>query len=102
MKKTAAVLISDPRVIPDPPLPAIVAIKAIAAGKATEEQQLRFMEFLITKVCGYHECHAYFGDGGADKSQFAMGRARVAQFLMTYIAADIRKFKDGQPSEQVT
>ncbi len=94
--------LTDPRYIKAPPLPAVVAIKAIATGTATEDQQRRFMEFLITQVCGYHECHAYFGDGGADKSQFAMGRARVAQYLMTYIAADIRKFKDGQPSEQVT
>jgi hypothetical protein len=88
--------LTDPRSITAPPLPVIVAIKAIAAGSATEAQQTRFMEFLITKVCGYHECTEYLGDSHA--TSFANGRARVAQYLMTYIAADIRKFKD-DPSE---
>lgn len=92
--------LTDPRVIKEPPLTVVVAIKAMFQGTANEDQQKRFCEFLITQVCGYHECHAYFD--GSGKSDFAMGRARVAQYLMTYATVPIEKFKDGQAPEHVT
>ncbi len=90
--------LTDPRAIKAPPLPVIVAIKAVHAGTATEQQQTRFMQFLITSVCGYHECTEFLSDTHA--TSFMNGRARVAQYLMTYIATPLSKFKDdGQPSE---
>ncbi len=91
-------VLTDPRYIKPPPLPVIKAIKCVANGTATEAQQTRFMEFLITKICGYHECTEYLGDSHA--TSFANGRARVAQYLMTYVAADMSKFKD-DPSENL-
>jgi hypothetical protein len=84
-------------------LPSIVALKAVAQGTATDDQQIRFIAWLLDEVCGYHDRMAYFGEDAAFKSYFALGRRRVAEILKMYIQEDIRKFKDdGRPSEQVT
>lgn len=92
----------DPRAIRPPSLPCIVALKAVAQGTATEDQQKRFMAWLIDEGCGYHDRMAYFGDDSAEKTFFALGRRRVAELLKLYIETPIQKFKDGKPSEQVS
>jgi hypothetical protein len=93
--------LDDPRVIPPPTLPQIVAIKAVAQGSATEEQQRRFMAWLIDSACGYGPPRTFFGEDAALKSYLAMGRQRVAEILKTYIETPVERFKDGKPSEQV-
>ena len=94
---------TDPRAIRTAVLPCIVAAKAVAQGTATEDQQRRFMAWLIDEVCGYHDRMAYFGEDAAFKSYFALGRRRVAELLKMYIETPIQKFKDdGQPSERVS
>jgi hypothetical protein len=94
--------LTDPRAIKPPSLPSIVALKALAQGTATPEQQKRFMTWLVNDVCGYGQNTAYFGTDAALKSYLAMGRHRVAEILKTYIETPIEKFKDGKSSEQVT
>lgn len=94
--------LTDPRAIKPPTLPDIVAIKSVAQGTATDDQQKRFMAFLINNVCGYHEEVTHFGVDGDRKTDYAAGRRRVATFLKTYIETPIEKFKDGKSSEQVT
>lgn len=94
--------LTDPRAIRPPSLPAIVALKAVAQGTASEDQQRRFIAWLVNDVCGYGQCMAYFGEDSAQKSYLAMGRHRVAEILKTYIETPIQKFKDGESSEQVT
>lgn len=94
--------LTDPRAIPEPTLPQIVAIKAVAQGSASEDQQKRFMAWLVNDACGYGQCQAHFGEDAALKSYLAMGRRRVAEALKTYIETPIERFKDGKPSEQVT
>lgn len=93
----------DPRkILRKPTLPEIVATKAIADGTATAEQQQLFFAFLTNVVCGYGQCHAYFGADAALKSYLAQGKQRVAEILKSYIESDIRNFKeDGHPSKQV-
>ncbi len=93
--------LDDPRAIPVPTLPQIVAIKAVAQGSATEEQQKRFMAWLVLEACGFGPPRPYFGEDAALKSYFAMGRQRVAEVLKNYIETPIERFKDGKPSEQV-
>lgn len=94
--------LTDPRAIKPPALPCIVAIKAVAQGTATPEQQKRFMAWLVKEACGYGQSMAYFGGDAALKSYLAMGRHRVAEILQTYIETPIEKFKGGESSEQVT
>jgi hypothetical protein len=91
---------TDPRSIRPAALPCIVAVKAVAQGTATEDQQRRFMAWLLDEVCGYHDRMAYFGTDGEQKTWFALGRRRVAELLKIYIETPIEKFK-GSKSEQV-
>jgi len=94
--------VNDPLAYSPPPLPIVVAVKAVAQGTASEDQQRRFMGWLINDVCGYGQNSAYFGPDAALKSYLAMGRQRVAQILKTQIETPIEKFKDGDSSEQVS
>lgn len=91
----------DPLAFDPPPLPCVVALKAVAQGTATEDQQRRFMTWLINDACGYGQNCAHFGEDAALRSYLAMGRQRVAQILKTLIETPIQKFKDGESSEQV-
>lgn len=93
----------DPRkILRTPTLPEVVALKAVAAGNATSDQQQLFYAFLVNVVCGYGQCHAYFGVDAHEKTYLALGKQRVAEILKTYHEEDIRKFKeDGMPSRQV-
>jgi hypothetical protein len=93
---------TDPRAIRPAKLPCVVAVKAVAQGTASEDQQKRFMAWLIDEVCGYHDRMAYFGEDAALKTYLALGRRRVAEILKAYLDTPIQKFKeDGAPSEQV-
>lgn len=94
---------SDPRAIRPAALPSIVALKAVAQGTATPDQQQRLIAWLIDEVCGYHDRMAFFGADSAEKTFFALGRRRVAELLKAYIGTPIEKFKDdGKPSEHVS
>jgi hypothetical protein len=94
--------LTDPKALrKEPPLPVVVAIKAISQGTADEEQQRRFLAWLINDACNYGQSLTFFGSDAALKTYFAMGRHRVAEILKTYIETPIEKFK-GSPSEQVT
>ncbi len=93
--------LADPRLIPEPTVAQIAAIKAVSQGVASEEQQKRFMAWLVIEACGYGECHAYLGEDAALKSYLALGRRRVAEALKTYIETPIERFKtDKSPTEQ--
>jgi hypothetical protein len=94
-----ASILTDPRAIKEPPLHVIVAAKAVAEGTATEDQQRRFLAWLISDVCLYGQGTIYFG--APDKTYFAAGRQRVAEILKRYIETPIEKWNGGQPSEQV-
>lgn len=98
MKKPALL---DPRAIQPPTVAEIAAIKAVAQGTATDEQQRRFMGWLINEACGYGPPRTFFGEDAALKSYLAMGRQRVAEILKTYIETPIERFKaDRSPTEQ--
>jgi hypothetical protein len=71
-------------------------------GTATEEQQKRFMAWLISEACGFGPPRPFFGDDAAIKSYFVMGRQRVAEIVKYFVETPIERFKDGKPSEQVT
>jgi len=94
--------LADPRILlKQPALPQIVACKAVFQGTATEDQQRRFVAWLIHEVCAFGENHAYFGEDAALKTYLALGRRRVAEILQTYVETPIERFKDGEKSEQV-
>jgi hypothetical protein len=92
---------TDPRAIRPAKLPQVVALKAVAQGTASEDQQRRFIEWLLDEVCGYGDRQAFFGEDAQLKTFFALGRRRVAEILKAYLTTPIERFKDGEPSEQV-
>jgi hypothetical protein len=92
---------APPWVPPDAQLPDVVAIKALAEGGATPEQQKRALHFIMVEVAGV-DLEQYCPTSDRDTA-YALGKRRVGTYLRSLLAADIRKFKsDGQPSQQVT
>ena len=79
----------------------VAAIKALANGKATEDQQKRALHFILVEVCKVDDEPYCPGENGNRDTAYALGKRRVATYVRSLIHADIRKFKsDGQPSEQ--
>lgn len=87
-----------------PPLADIVdvaAIKAMANGTATEDQQKRALHFILVEVCRVDDEPYCPGEDGNRNTAYALGKRRVGTYVRSLIYADIRKFKpDGQPSEK--
>lgn len=91
----------EPWAPPLPELPDVVAVKALANGTATEDQQKRALHFIIVHVCCVDD-EPYCPTSDRDTA-YALGKRRVGTYLRSLLAADIRRFKeDGMPSEQVT
>ena len=90
----------EPWAPPRADLPDVVAIKALALGTATEDQQKRALHFILVHVCQVDD-EPYCPASDRDTA-YALGKRRVGTYLRSLLAADIRKFKDGQPSQQVT
>lgn len=83
-------------------LPDVVALKALEQGNATPDQQIRALKFIVDKIAGKDEEIYCPGAGGDRDTAYALGKRRVGTYIVSLLAADIRKFKkDGQPSEQV-
>lgn len=80
----------------------VAAIKALAAGKATEEQQRIALHFLLVDVCGVDDEPFCPGEDGRRSTDFALGKRRVGTFIRSLIHVDIKKFKDpnAAPTEQ--
>ena len=91
----------EPWAPPRPTLPDVVAIKALANGSATPDQQKRALHFIIVDVSRADDEPYCPGADGERDTNYALGKRRVGTYLRSLLAADIRKFKDGQPSEQV-
>lgn len=87
---------------PKPALPDVVALKALGQGNATPDQQIRALKFIVEQIAGTYEEIYCPGAGGDRDTAYALGKRRVGTYIVSLLAADIRKFKkDGQPSEQV-
>lgn len=92
----------EPWAPPTPDLPDVVALKALAQGSATPEQQIRALKFIVEKVAGTYEEVYCPGADGDRNTAYALGKRRVGTYIVSLLSADIRKFKkDAQPSEQV-
>lgn len=83
-------------------LPDVVAVKALAQGSATPDQQKRALHFIIVDVCKVDDEPFCPGVEGQRATDYALGKRRVATYLRSLLSADIRQFKKGgEPSEQV-
>lgn len=92
----------EPWAPPKPELPDVVALKALAQGNATSDQQTRALKFIVEKIAGTYEEVYCPGADGDRNTAYALGKRRVGTYIVSLLNADIRKFKeDGQPSEQV-
>lgn len=79
----------------------VAAVKALASGTATDEQQRRAMKFIVERVCGTYEEVYCPGDDGNRDTAYAAGKRRVGLYLVTLTHADIKRFKDDlAPREQ--
>lgn len=85
-----------------PPIASVIdvaAIKALASGAATEDQQKRALHFILVDVCKVDDEPYCPGEDGNRDTAYALGKRRVGTYIRSLIFADIRKFKsDGQPS----
>lgn len=79
-------------------LPDIAAVKAVAAGEATPDQQRRALDWIIkTAAATYDEPFRSDADGGERETNFALGRAFVGRQVVKLInmperiVAELRK-----------
>lgn len=91
----------EPWAPPAPDLPDVVALKALSTGTATADQQVRALKFIVERIAGTYEEVYCPGADGDRNTAYALGKRRVGTYLVSLLNADIRKFKDGQSSEQV-
>lgn len=64
----------------------VVAIKAVYAGKATEDQQRRAIDVILQKICKIQD--EPYCDNDRD-TIFTLGKARVAREILTLIQAPL-------------
>ena len=74
----------DPLVVPDYTEADIQALRAVANGYATEEQQKRATEFLINDLCDTYGCAARRTE---HETYLALGRQRAGQ-IFVYLLND--------------
>ena len=82
---------SDPRQEPDYLIEDILAVKAVAVGNASTDQQRRAMEYIIEKVSGYYDI-AYRPDM-PDGTLIAEGKRIVGAHLVGMIKTSLKKIK---------
>lgn len=79
----------------------VAALKALQAGTATAEQQQRALDFILRDVCGYYDEQFCPGEDGRRSTDYALGKRRVATYLVSLLNADLQRFKtDQRPNEQ--
>ena len=76
----------DPLAPPDYVKADVHALRAVASGQASEDQQKRAIKYIVEKVCGTYDCA--FRPGDADReTNLALGKQRVGQILV-YLLKD--------------
>lgn len=63
----------------------VVALKALADGKATPEQQVRALKWVVEKAGGLYEEHYYSGVDGERNTSFALGRAFAGRSVVKLV-----------------
>ncbi len=78
----------------------VAAIKALAVGTATEQQQIAALHFILVGVCRVDDEPYVPGVNGERDTAYRLGMRRVGTFVRSLIHADIKKFKtDRTPGE---
>lgn len=79
----------------------VAAIKALANGTATEDQQRTALHFILVGVCHVDDEPYRPGVHGERDTNYLLGMRRVGTFIRSLIYADIKNFKtDRAPREQ--
>lgn len=91
----------EPWAPPETSAAEVAALKALANGKASPDQQKRALDFIIYRIAGTYEEVYCPGDGGNRDTAYALGKRRVGTYIVTLLNADIRQYKtDQSPTEQ--
>jgi len=84
----------EPWAPPPTELPDVAAIKALARGDASPEQQRHALKFIVEKVCGAYEEQFCPGEDGRRATDYALGKRRVGLYIVTLLAVDIKRYRD--------
>lgn len=77
------------------------AIKGMAAGTATTEQQQHGMRWIISTLCGTYDQSYRPGEEGRRDTDFAEGARNVGLQLVRLVNIDLSKITvNGEPREQ--
>lgn len=80
-----------PWMLPPRELADVLALKALAAGKANEDQQRRAYEFILKDICGV-QFLAYQPDSVRD-TDFALGKQFVGHTIVKFVNLNPDVFK---------
>lgn len=71
---------------PDYTFGQVIAVKALAAGEATPDQQKEALDWIINSAAGYYEISFRSDDDGGDReTAFAEGRRFVGQQIVKFV-----------------
>jgi hypothetical protein len=73
-------------------LPDVMAVKALADGTATPDQQKRALHFILVHVCKVDD-EPYCPSSDRDTA-YALGKRRVGTYLRSLLSADPKRFKE--------
>lgn len=83
-RKEECVPIANPVMAPDYTEADVQALRAVAGGYATEDQQKRAMNFIIEDICGTYDFP--FRPGPEDReTNIALGRQRAGQIIVWFL-----------------
>lgn len=72
----------------------IHALKALAKGIATPDQQVHALKLIVEKLAGTYEEQFCPGEDGRRSTDYALGMRRVGSLIVSYLAADVSKFEE--------
>lgn len=63
----------------------VVAMKALASGTATPDQQTRALKWIVETAAGLYEEHYFSGEGGDRNTAYDLGKAYVGRSIVKLV-----------------
>ena len=78
----------------------IIAVRAVAKGNASEEQQRRALKFIVESLCATYDEPYRPGLEGARETDFALGKAHVGREIVKMVDHDKLGQKKAPPQKK--
>lgn len=87
-----------PWAVAQPPVPDVAAIKAVARGTATEDQQRRAITCIVEQLAGTYDMT--FHPDNPRATDFAEGKRSVGRQIVGFLNIDMESYKQASQPKQ--